>query len=173
MSHQRLQCLQRLTWPCVLLTASLLLGCASYSPASLPARASIADAKAKLGAPSGEYSLAGGAKRLEYVRGPFGLHTYMLDFDASDSLVAWTQVLYEENFATIKNGTSSDTVLLALGHPAHQFGVWSGRQTMWAYRFDSPQCQWFLVGMNPQGQVASTSYGPDPRCEAGSKADRD
>ena len=163
----------RIVWPCLLLASSLMLGCATYSPDSLPARASPADARAKLGAPSGEYSLAGGAKRLEYARGPFGLHTYMLDFDASGSLVSWTQVLYEENFATVKSGMNSGDLLLALGHPAHQFGVWSGNQTMWAYRFDSPQCQWFLVGLNPHGQVASTSYGPDPRCEAGGKADRD
>ena len=164
---------QRLAWPCLALASGLMLGCATYSPDSLPVRSSPADAKAKLGAPSGEYALAGGAKRLEYARGPFGLHTYMLDFDSSGSLVSWTQVLYEENFATVKSGMSSDELLLALGHPAHQFGVWSGRQTMWAYRFDSPQCQWFLVGLSPQGQVASTSYGPDPRCEAGGKADRD
>lgn len=157
------------TW----LVPGLMLGCAGYGPSGLPERSSIADVRARLGTPSGEYSLAGGAKRLEYARGPFGLHTFMLDFDASGSLQSWHQALYEENFATIRGGMSGDQVLLALGHPAHQFGVWSGQQTMWAYRFDSPACQWFLVGVNPQGQVASTSYGPDPRCEAGSKNARE
>ena len=164
---------RRLLGPVLFVAVSALQGCASYSPDSLPPRASLADATAKLGKPSGEYSLAGGAKRLEFARGPFGLHTYMLDFDATGLLVKATQVLYEENFATIKNGMARDDVLLALGHPAHQYGVWSGQQTIFAYRFDSPQCLWFLVGVSPQGQVASTSYGPDPRCEAGAKADRD
>ena len=153
--------------------AGVLPGCASYSPDSLPPRATLTDATAKLGKPTAEYALAGGAKRLEFARGPFGLHTFMLDFDAAGLLVKSTQVLYEENFATIKNGMARDDVLLALGHPAHQYGVWSGQQTILAYRFDSPQCLWFLVGVNPQGQVASTYYGLDPRCEAGSKADRD
>ena len=164
--------LRRFTRSGLLLVVSLVLGCASYSPESLPARSSMAEATAKLGKPSGEYALVGGGKRLEFARGPFGLHTFMLDFDASGLLLASTQVLYEENFATIKVGMKSGDVLLALGHPAHEYGVWSGQQTMWAYRFDSRQCLWFLVGVNPQGQVASTSYGPDPRCEAGGKADR-
>ena len=162
---------QRWFLPALLMAA--LAGCASYGPDSLPARASIADATAKLGKPSGEYSLPGGGRRLEFARGPFGLHTFMLDFDASGVLVQSTQVLFEENFATIKNGMKSDDVLVALGHPAHEFRVWSGQQTIWAYRFDSPQCLWFMVGLSPQGQVASTSYGPDPRCEAGGdKGDR-
>lgn len=149
-----------------------MLGCTAYSPSGLPERSSIADARARLGAPSGEYALAGGAKRLEYARGPFGLHTYMLDFDASGTLQSWYQALYEENFATIRRGMTSEQVLVAIGHPGHQFGVWSGNQTMWAYRFDSPGCVWFLVGVDPAGQVASTQYGPDPRCEATSKGDR-
>lgn len=159
--------IHRFNWPCLLLAGGLMLGCASYSPNSLPAGSSLADVRAKLGAPSGEYALRGGGKRLEFMRGPAGLHTYMVDFDASGSMVSWTQVLYEENFATIKIGMSSDEVLLALGHPAHQYGVWTGNQTIWAYRFDSPQCLWFLVGHSPQKLVASTSYALDPRCEMG------
>jgi hypothetical protein len=155
-----------------LVATSLMLGCTGYSPSGLPERSSIADARARLGTPSGEYALAGGAKRLEFARGPFGLHTYMLDFDASGVLQSWHQALYEENFATIRRGMTSDQVLVAIGHPAHQFGVWSGRQTMWAYRFESPACQWFLVGIDPQGQVASTQYGLDPRCDATSKDPR-
>ena len=164
--------LQRIVWLCVPVACSLMAACAGYSPASLPAGSSLADARAKLGAPSGEYALAGGGKRLEFMRGPAGLHTFMVDFDASGAMRAWTQVLYEENFATIKDGMSRDQVLLALGHPAHEYGVWSGMKTIWAYRFDSPQCLWFQVGISPQGQVASTQYGPDPRCELGAK-DRD
>lgn len=161
--------LQRFTRTCVLGAWGFLFGCAGYSPASLPAGTSLADTRAKLGAPSGEYALTGGGKRLEFMRGPAGLHTFMVDFDASGSMQSWTQVLYEENFATIKIGARNGDVLLALGHPAHEFVVWSGTQTIWAYRFDSPQCLWFLVGLSPQGQVASTQYGPDPRCEFGGK----
>lgn len=161
--------LQRCSVPAASIAAALMVGCTAYSPSGLPERSSVADARERLGTPRAEYSLAGGAKRLEYARGPAGLHTFMLDFDASGTMQSWFQALYEENFATIRNGMTSDAVLLALGHPAHQFGVWSGQQTIWAYRFDSPFCQWFMVGVNPQGQVASTSYGPDPRCEATSK----
>jgi hypothetical protein len=165
--------LRRLVARVALVAAASMVGCTAYSPGSLPERSSIADARARLGTPSGEYALAGGAKRLEYARGPFGLHTYMLDFDAAGTLRSWYQVLYEENFATIRPGMTSEQVLVAIGHPGHRFGVWSGQQTMWAYRFDSPACVWFLVGVDPAGQVASTQYGPDPRCEATSKGARD
>ncbi len=161
--------LQRIAALFVFTAIGILAGCATYSPASLPAGTSLADVRAKLGAPSGEYPLTGGGKRLEFMRGPAGLHTFMVDFDASGAMQAWTQVLYEENFATIKLGMNRDEVLLALGHPAHEYGVWSGMKTIWAYRFDSPQCLWFQVGLSPQGQVASTQYGPDPRCEFGAK----
>jgi hypothetical protein len=155
------------------LICSLAAGCAGYSPESLAPGSSLADATRTLGAPSGEYALAPSGKRLEFARGPYGLHTYMLDFDGEGKLVTWRQVLTEESFSTIGTGMGSDAVLRTLGRPAHQFGVWSHQQTIWAYRFDSPQCLWFMVGVNPAGQVASTSYGPDPRCEAGDKADRD
>lgn len=153
--------------------AAMLIGCSAYSPSGLPERSSIADARSRLGTPSGEYSYSDGSKRLEFARGPFGLHTYMLDFDAAGVLKSWHQALYEENFATIRRGMTGDEVLRAIGHPADQFRVWSGNQAIWAYRFDSPACQWFLVGVDPAGQVASTSYGPDPRCEAGAKDARD
>ena len=155
------------------LASTVLAACAGYSPDSLAPRSSITDARAELGAPTGEYALPGGGKRLEFVRGPMGLHTYMLDFDAAGSLVTWHQALYEENFATVKNGMAQGDVLVKLGHPAHQYGVYAFQQTIWAYRFDSPHCLWFLVGLNPQNVVASTSYGLDTRCEAGAKADRD
>ncbi len=164
--------LERFVWMGGLLACGLMQGCASYSPAALPKGSSLADARARLGAPSGDYALSGGARRLEFMRGPAGLHTYMVDFDAAGAMVSWAQVLFEENFATIKTGMSRDDVLLRLGHTDNTFRVWSGQQTVWAYRFDSPQCLWFMVGINPEGQVSSTAYGPDPRCEAGDKGDR-
>jgi hypothetical protein len=156
-------------WPCLLVACSFMLGCANYSPGSLPTGSTVADALAKLGKPSGEYTLPGGGKRLEFARGPAGLHTFMVDFDAAGLLASWSQVLTEESFATITNGMRRDEVLMRLGHTKNTFAIWSGQQTVWAYRFDSPQCKWFMVGLNPEGLVASTSYGPDPRCEVGGK----
>jgi hypothetical protein len=156
--------IQSISWTALLLACAFNSGCSSYSPASLRTGSSMAEVRAKLGEPTGEFSFAGGAKRLEFARGPAGLHTFMVDFDSAGSMVSWIQALYPENFAAIKIGMEGADVLSRLGHPAQQFGVWSGRQTIWAYRYDSVFCDWFMVGMNPQGQVASASYGPDPRC---------
>ena len=165
--------LRRFTLQLLALTAGTLLGCSGYSPQALAPGSSIEQVTQRMGRATAEYPLAPAGRRLEFARGPFGLHTYMVDFDAAGKLVSWNQVLTPETFDSIAKGISRDDVLKTLGHPAKEFGVWSGQQTIWAYSFESMACQWFMVGLNPAGQVSSTSYGPDPRCEAGSKADRD
>lgn len=164
--------LLRSPWCLLVLVESLLVGCSAYSPQSLAVGSSLAQTVQRMGSPTGEYALAAGAKRLEFARGPAGLHTYMVDFDASGRLVSWEQVLSVESFGAVGRGTPREEVLKTLGHPGKEFGVWSGQQTIWAYSFDSPYCQWFLVGLGSDGQVSSTSFGPDPRCEAGNGGDR-
>lgn len=156
-----------------LLLVGLMAGCGSYSPQALAPGSSIDATTQAMGRPTAEYPLAAAGKRLEFARGPAGLHTYMLDFDAAGKLVSWNQVLAPETFNSITKGQGREEVLRTIGHPGKEFGVWSGQQTIWAYSFESVYCQWFLVGLDPQRQVSSASYGPDPRCEAGSKADRD
>ena len=54
--------------------------------------------------PTGSYTLSSAAKRLEFARGPYGKHTYMLDFDSSDRLVTWQQVLDESHFNGVRSG---------------------------------------------------------------------
>src|SRR5438105_730822 len=67
------------------LAGALLLafaGCAgTYGPQSLHTGASVDDVAASLGKPTGRYPISGGGERVEYARGPYGKHTYMLDFD--------------------------------------------------------------------------------------------
>jgi len=38
---------------------------------------------------------------------------------------------------------------------------------VWAYRYETPFCRWFQVGIDPQGKVVDTAYGPDPLCDEG------
>ena len=149
-----------------------LVGCVTYGPDGLAPRASLADATRAMGAPSGEYALPGSGKRLEFARGPYGRHTYMLDFDAQGRLVSTRQVLTEPDFDALRSGMSADEVLARIGHPAERFGIAVQRQTVWAYRYESPFCRWFQVGIGSDGRVADTAYGPDPRCES-NRDDRD
>jgi hypothetical protein len=49
-------------------------------------------------------------------------------------------------------------------------GIAERRQTVWAYRYETPFCQWFQVGIDARGKVMDTSYGPDPLCEGRDRA---
>ena len=141
------------------------VGCATYGPPRLAAGASVADATRALGPPTGEYPLPAGAKRLEFARGPFGKHTYMLDFDAQGRMLGWAQVLTEARFNAVRAGTSQAEVLLALGRPSERSRIALQRQTVWSYRFEDHFCRWFQVGIDEAGRVTDTGYYPDPLCE--------
>ena len=118
-----------------------------------------------MGAPTGEYTSAAGGRRLEYAGGAFGRSTYMFDFDASDQLVGSEQVRTEARFNAIKAGMAADDVLAQIGKPSTTWPIPRQHQIVWSYRFESPFCQWFMVGMGPQDQVVDTAYGPDPMCD--------
>jgi hypothetical protein len=159
--------MRSITRTLVLAAAALaaLAGCAtSYGPQRLKPGATVAEVSAALGAPTGRYPAAGG-ERIEYARGPFGRHTYMLDFDAQGRMTRWEQVLTENKFNAIALGESRDAVLYAIGHPSEQRWLPRQRQVLWSYRFEGPFCQWFQVGIDESGKVADTGYGPDPICE--------
>lgn len=119
-----------------------------------------------MGPPTAVHPLAGadGARRLEYARGPAGKHTWFLDFDRQDRLLRSQQVLTELQFGTIRAGMSSDEVRSRLGRPAQVWALPLQKQQVWSYRFESPFCRWFMVGVGRDGRVADTSYGPDPAC---------
>lgn len=147
------------------LTALMLAGCAGYGPGALKPGASVADVTQVMGTPTGRHALAGGAERLEFARGPAGLHTFMLDFDAQGRLQKSEQVLNEAHFNTIPAGITREEVLKELGRPSNVATIhWQKRQ-LWSWRYDSVFCQWFQVSLDTQNKVVDTGYAPDPRCE--------
>lgn len=155
-----------------LLAACLLSACSSYGPQSLPKGASLDASTRAMGVPTAETALPDGCRRLEYARGPFGKHTYLLDFNAQGQLQSWQQVLTEERFNTIRKGMDASEVIALIGHSTEQRAVgWQGNK-VWAYRYETPFCQWFQVGIDPQGKVIDTSRGPDPICDVGDITDR-
>ena len=97
---------------------AMLASCAGYSPGSLPQGASRDETVKVMGPPTGQYALPSGGTRLEFARGPFGKHTYMLDFDAGGRLLHWQQVLTEANFNALQMGMGRDEVLMKLGRPS-------------------------------------------------------
>jgi hypothetical protein len=147
--------------------AVVLAGCVNMSnPTRLAPGASADEIRQLLGEPTGRYPLAGGAQRLEYARGPFGKQTWMLDVDAEGRLISATQVLTEKQFNAIRAGATADEVLRTIGRPSNVGYVgWHKTQTVWSYRYASPFCQWFQVGLSEVGVVEDTGYGPDPICD--------
>ena len=108
---------------------------------------------------------AGRRARLEYAGGAFGPLTWMFDFDAGDRLLASAQVRNEARFNAIRAGMDSEQVLRAIGQPSTIWPLGFQSQNVWAYRYESPFCQWFQVGVGYDGKVVDTAYGPDPLCE--------
>lgn len=156
-----------------LLVMLLSAGCATYSPRSFAPGTPVGTVTRAMGSPSGEYVLPEGARRLEFARGPYGKHTYMVDFDAQGGLRGFEQVLTEARFNAIREGMTAEQVLMQIGHSLEKrmVGIAEKKQIVWAYRYDNPFCQWFQVGMDlQQARVIDTAYGPDPMCD---KSDRD
>lgn len=119
----------------------------------------------RLGAPTGRSAAADGGERFEFARGPMGRETYMVDLDAQGRVLRWEQVLDEAHFDRITPGLTAAEVRHALGRPARVWAVHARQQTVWSFRYDTPMCRLFHVGLTPAGLVDDTSYGPDPLCD--------
>jgi hypothetical protein len=154
-----------------LATGWLVSGCTGYSPYGVPAGATVAEVVAVMGAPKAAWprdAAPGTTQQIEFWRGPFGKHTYMLDFDANGRLASQRQVLEEVNFYKVLPGQAADEVLQRIGHPSETQTIGRQRIVVWNYRYDTPFCQWFQVsiGSSPEteGKVTDVGFGPDPMC---------
>lgn len=145
-------------------SAALLSACAGYSPGDLRTGIPEADLRARMGEPTGRHALSGGGARIEYARGPQGLHTYMVEVDGAGLVRRWDQVLTERNFESLALAAPQADVRQLLGRPAQTRTGWRGVGEVWSYRFDDLFCRWFQVWL-VDGQVREASYAPDPRCD--------
>jgi hypothetical protein len=148
-----------------------IAACTGYAPGHLVAGHGIDEVTRQLGAPTGRYTLPQGGTRLEFARGPFGRHTYMVDLDPQGRVTGWRQVLTEADFATIVPGMSADELLQRIGRPSHTRGGGWQPGEVWSYRYDAIFCQWFQISVVNR-RVRDASYGPDPLCEVGKDEDR-
>lgn len=144
--------------------AATLAACTSYSPGDLRVGATEAELRARMGEPTGRYTLPGGGSRVEYARGPMGHHTYMVELDAAARVQGWQQVLTEANFESVAVAAPQASVRRQLGRPAQTRTGWRGVGEVWSYRYESLFCRWFQVWL-VQGQVREASYAVDPACD--------
>lgn len=150
-----------------LAAALLAAGCASYGTGGLQAGQSADEVATRMGPPTGRYTLPDGTTRLEYARGPFGKHTFMVDLDAQGRVRGWEQVLTEQRLVQgVQPGMPVEVLLREFGRPAEKRS--GGRQggEVWSYRYDAWGCFWYQVSV-ADGQVRSASPGIDPLCDVG------
>ncbi|HEY6281329.1 MAG TPA: outer membrane protein assembly factor BamE [Burkholderiales bacterium] len=114
---------------------ALLAGCASYSGRGLkPGIATETEVREEMGAPAATWETPGGSV-WAYPRGPLGLETYLVRFDASGRLELIEQVLNDERFAQIIPGMTQDYVLHLIGPPFQTIKFPRTDDTSWDYRY--------------------------------------
>jgi hypothetical protein len=163
------------------LLAFTLAGCASTGPSTMAPGTPRSQVQQSLGLPTAEFDLRGVAptpsahlqvdpsgravRRVEYGAGSFGKQAYLIDFDANDRVLAAVQARSEARFNAILAGMGQDELRRVLGVPSRIWALGFQKQNVWSYRYDSPFCQWFMVGVGYDGRVVDTAYGPDPLCD--------
>ena len=144
--------------------AVLGAGCAGYGPGDLKPGQGEAEVRLRMGEPSERVAQPDGSSRLDYARGPMGLHTWRIELDAEGRVRGWSQLLTEPNFDAIVPGMARGDVQARLGLSTHRQTGWRGVGEVWSYRFESPFCRWFQVWL-VDGVVREAAFAPDPACE--------
>ncbi len=145
--------------------AAFLAGCAtSYSPSPAMIGLTRDEVMARLGTPNPMPADLASAHRLDFPRGPFGRHTYSVDFNPDGRATGFRQLLNEDNFAKIKPNMSKAEVVDVLGVSRSTFGLARDRGYVWNYRYTTPFCQWFQIEFTLEDIVRSTGFGPPPEC---------
>ncbi len=150
---------------------ALLSACAGYAPGDWPPGTPRSEVVQAIGQPTAERGPAsdsppGTVQRLEYARGPMGRHTFMLDFDAQQRLLAITQVLTPTHFDRVRPGMTQQELLDLLGRPSDVRRLPRQHQKVWSYRYANAFCLWYEVSLSEDSaKVVETGEGSDPACE--------
>jgi len=114
---------------------ALLAGCASYSGRGLePGIASESEVWNVMGEPAATWETPDGLA-WAYPRGPLGVETFLVRFDADGKLALIEQVLDEEHFAQIKADMAQHDVLHVIGPPFQILTFSNLNEVSWDYRF--------------------------------------
>ena len=141
-----------------------LVGCVALPPEKKDIRVGVTAFTEKYGPPTSVIETSAG-KRLIYQTGPFGEETYFVDANADGLVVAWQQVLTEENFKKIATGMPLEEVKNLLGPCSETHSLARNRGSVCSYRYRNPFCHWFSIEITAEGVVRSAGYLPDPKCD--------
>ena len=144
--------------------ALCLAGCTTLPPKQEDIGLGVTAFTQKYGVPSSVTQTNTG-QRLVYRLGPFGEETYFVDANANGVVVAWQQVLTEENFKKIATGMPLEEVKNLLGPCSETHSLARNRGSVCSYRYRNPFCHWFSIEITAEGVVRSAGYLPDPKCD--------
>ena len=145
--------------------AALAALAACATPNSLAPGTTIDQARARLGNPTGNYSLPSGGTRLQYSNQPFDQSVWNADFDAQGRLARVEQVMTDAAFARVRSGQDTrNDVLRDFGQPADMFYYKLRDEHAWMYRYFTYGGfkAAMLVYFDPAGVVKRTETGLDP-----------
>ena len=149
----------------VLLAAVVSALAACATPQSLAPGTTLDQARARLGSPTGSYSLAGGGTRLQYSNQPFDQSVWNADFDAQGRLARVEQMMSDAAFARVQSGKDThNEVLRDFGQPADTFVYKLRDESAWMYRYHTHggfKAAMFIY-FDPAGMVKRTETGLDP-----------
>jgi outer membrane protein assembly factor BamE (lipoprotein component of BamABCDE complex) len=124
------------------------------------------DVRLVMGQPDTVWEEENGGRTLEYPKGPMGPRTWMFTIGNDGKLIAYKQVLTEQNFANIKPGISKDEVRRMLGKPRSivQFKLKNEEVWDWKYLQSASGTRLFNVHFDiDTGRVTQTSASDDPQ----------
>jgi hypothetical protein len=158
-----------LTWA-ALAVAAALAGCASlpggYDPGPLKAGDSEQAVLTRMGAPTERQTgVPGVAQRLVYARGPMGKHTFMIDLDAQGRVTGWFNALEPQRLRQIVRGARQEDLRRRYGPPAEVRRLAFEGRSLWAWRFPTYDCEWFVATFDAEGRVLDAGVMTDPRCD--------
>ena len=149
----------------IFLAAAVAAITACATPGSLKPGATMDQARASLGKPTGTYSLPQGQSRLQYSYQPFQQEVWNADFDAQGKLARVEQVMTDAAFARVQSGKDTTReVLRDFGPPADTFNYKLRNETAWMYRYYTHggfKAAMFIY-FDPSGVVKRTETGLDP-----------
>lgn len=153
------------TFTLPVLLATCLSGCFTPSWQTIPAGASEADVRAKLGPPREIYTLSPGVTRWLYPTQPMGQHTVAADIDAQGRVRDVKEVLTSREFAKAEIGKwTQHDVLVHFGKPVETSYFPLMKREVWTYRFKQDDVWNTLMHFyfSPDGVLRTTQTSPDP-----------
>ena len=131
--------------------------CTTYAPSNIMLGKTKAELIGLLGEPN-RICKDGLLTRLDFQRGPAGMHTFFVYLDDSERIVSWRQVLTEENFALIKVDMTKDKVIELIGQTDMIKQLARNRGYVWSYRFETVDCKYFAIEFTSEDKVRSAGY---------------